>query len=89
MKVALRPIILASLRFDDGSINDNATNQLFDWLNEEKYSSCTVLTITRARSSKSFILCLYMKTIRAKQAKVHSAYLVQRDQHGIIAKDFI
>ena len=28
-----------------------------------------------------------MKTIRAKQAKVHSAYFVQRDQHGIIAKD--
>ena len=28
-----------------------------------------------------------MKTIRVKQAKVHSAYLVQRDEHGIIAKD--
>ena len=28
-----------------------------------------------------------MKTIRAKQAKVHFAYFVQRDQHGIIAKD--
>ena len=28
-----------------------------------------------------------MKTIRAKQAKVQSDYLVQRDQHGIIAKD--
>ena len=29
-----------------------------------------------------------MKTIRrAKQAKVHSAYFVQRDQHEIIAKD--
>ena len=44
------------------------------------------LTTTRARSSKSFILCLYMKAICAKQAKVHFAYLVQRDQHGIIAK---
>ena len=42
---------------------------------------------TRARSSNSFILCLYMKTIRAKQAKVHSAYFVERDQHGIIAED--
>ena len=39
-----------------------------------------VLTTTRARSSKSFILCIYMKTIRAKQAKVHFAYFVQRDQ---------
>ena len=29
------------------------------------------LATTRARSSKSFILCLYMKTVRAKQAKVH------------------
>ena len=27
------------------------------------------------------------KTIRAKQAKVHSAYFVQRDQHAIIARD--
>ena len=27
------------------------------------------------------------KTVRAKQAKVHSAYFVQRDQHGIIVKD--
>ena len=37
-------------------------------------------------SSKCLILCLCMKTIRAKQAKVHSSYFVQRDQHGIIAK---
>ena len=44
------------------------------------------MTTTRVRSSKSFILCLYMKTIRAKQAKVHFAYFVQRDQRGIIAK---
>ena len=28
--------LLGSLRFDDGNINDNATNQWFDWLNEEK-----------------------------------------------------
>ena len=32
-----------------------------------------VLTTTPARSRKSLILCLYMKTIRAKQAKVHFA----------------
>ena len=31
-------------------------------------------------------LPLYMKTIRAKQAKVHVAYFVRRDLHGIIAK---
>ena len=30
-----------------------------------------------------------MKTFRAKQVKVHFAYFVQRDQHGIIAKDLI
>jgi len=29
-----------------------------------------------------------MKTIRAKQAKAQFAYFVQRDQHGLIAKDF-
>ena len=46
-----------------------------------------VLMITRARSSKSFTLCLYMKTIRTKLAEVQFAYFVQRDQHGIIAKD--
>ena len=40
----------------------------------------------RARSSKSFILFFYMKTICAKQAKVNSAFFVQRDQHGIIAR---
>ena len=28
-----------------------------------------------------------MKTIRTKQAKVQFAYFVQRDHHGIIAKD--
>ena len=27
---------LGSLRFDDGNVNDNATNQWFDWLNEEE-----------------------------------------------------
>ena len=37
--------------------------------------------------NKSFVLCIYMKTIRAKQAEVHSAYFVQGDQQGIIAKD--
>ena len=29
-----------------------------------------------------------MKIIRANQAKVHSAYFVQRDNRGTIAKDF-
>ena len=43
----------------------------------------------RAHSSKSFILCLYMKTNCAQQAKVHSAYFVQRDEHGIIARDSV
>ena len=38
------------------------------------------------RSSKSFILCFYEETIRAKQAKVRLAYFVRRDQHGIIAE---
>ena len=45
-----------------------------------------VLTTTRAPSSKSFTLCLYMKTIPTTQAKVQFACFVQRDQHGIIAK---
>ena len=38
------------------------------------------------RSSKSFILCFYMETVRAKkQAKVYFAYFVQLNQHGVIA----
>ena len=40
-----------------------------------------ILTTTRARSSKSFSLCLSMKTVRTTQAKVQFAYFVQRDQH--------
>ena len=44
-----------------------------------------VLTTTPARSNKSFILCFYTKSIRARQAKVHLAYLVQCDQHVKIA----
>ena len=45
-----------------------------------------VKTTTQAHSGKFFILCLSMKTIRAKQAKVYFAYSTQRDQHGIIAQ---
>ena len=48
--------------------------------------NCELLMTTRARSSKSFILCLYMKTIRVKKAKVDFVYFLQRDQHGLIAK---
>ena len=33
--------------------------------------------------TENLSLCLYMKTMRTKQAKVHLAYFVQRDQHGI------
>ena len=33
-----------------------------------------------------FILLPYMKNLRAKQANVHFAYFMQRDQYGIIAK---
>ena len=54
-----------------------------------EFSYFEVLTSKWARSSKSFTLCLYNKTIRAKQAKVQLAYFVQRDQHhehGITAK---
>ena len=36
---------LGSLRFDDGNVNDNATNQWFHWLNEEKWSCCTCGTL--------------------------------------------
>ena len=41
------------------------------------------------RTTRACILCLYMKTIRANQAKVHSTYFVQRAQHGINAKHLI
>ena len=45
-----------------------------------------VLTTTGTSSSESSILCRCVRTIRAKQVKVHFAYSVRRDQHGIIAK---
>ena len=48
-----------------------------------KFYIFEVLTTTRGRSSKSFTLCIYMKTIRTKQAKVQFAYFVQRDQHEL------
>ena len=40
-------ISIGSLRNDDGygHGNDNATNQCFDWLNEEKLSCCTCSTL--------------------------------------------
>ena len=40
--------LVGSLRFDDGNVNDNATNQWFDWLNEEKQSCCTCGTLFAA-----------------------------------------
>ena len=50
---------------------------------EVKFFTFEALTTTLARISKSSTLCVYMKSIRAKQAKVlHFVYLVQRDQNG-------
>ena len=46
-----------------------------------------VQTTTRDHISKSFTLCLYLKTIPTKQAKVRFAYFVQRDQYGITKRD--
>ena len=34
--VAVVVVVVGSLRFDDGNVNDNAKNQSFHWLNEEK-----------------------------------------------------
>ena len=96
---------IASLRFDGSNVNGNATNQWFDWLNEEKYSCCTLFGAMFWRSLPNhdvkfsylnfwpqrelapvnLLVFAYtcMKTLRGKQAKVHSAYFVQRDRHGI------
>ena len=46
--------------------------------------SFKVLTTTPGGSTISFILCLSMKTIRAKLAKVQFVCFVQRDQLGVI-----
>ena len=56
--------------------------QFFDVKRRPEIFIFEVLTTTRARSSKSFILCLYVKTIRGKRAKVHFTYFVQRDQNS-------
>ena len=44
------------------------------------------LKTTQACSTKYFIICLCVKTIHAKQVKVHFAYFVQCVWHGIITK---
>ena len=56
-------------------------------LNDDmKFSLSPVLTTRPALSSKSLVLCFYMKTIRAKQAKVYFSYFVHGDQLGTIAE---
>ena len=35
---------------------------------------------------KSFILCLYVKTVRSNQVKEYFTYFLQSDQHGIITR---
>ena len=62
-------------------------------LHVQHASCCNVLTLspkrlttTRACNIKSLILCLCMKTYRAKKVKVHFAYFAQRDQLGIVTK---
>ena len=57
------------------------------FLNQRSTQMNEYFALMTGKRCESFILCLYMKTIRAKQAKVHSALFVQRDEHGIIAKD--
>ena len=62
--------------------------QCFDLVGQQRRDMFIfeVLTTTQTRSSKSFILFLCVKAIRAEQAKVHLIYFVRRDQHGIIPK---
>ena len=58
-------------------LREHAANGLVEGV-EVNIVIFVVLTTTRTRSSESFILCLYVKAIRAKQAKVHFAYFVRR-----------
>ena len=78
------PLDGKGLRFDGDNVNDNTSNQWFDWLNKEKWSCSTLFGAMFWRSlpndhvkiaylrfsSKSFILYLYMKTIRTKRAEI-------------------
>ena len=52
--------------------------------NEEIRASA--FTGLMAQDKTASVLCIYVKTIRAKQAKVSFAYFVRCGQHGIIAK---
>ena len=63
--------------FDRGVAKPRSHGEIF---------SFEALTTTLAGSSKSSILSLCVKTIRAEKTKVQFAYFVQRDQLGIIAK---
>ena len=52
-------------------------------LNQRSTQMNEYFALMTGKKCKSFILCLYMKTIRAKQVKVHSSLFLQRDEHGI------
>ena len=75
---------------DEVSVHKNAKRELGQYpviLTELAWSIKDLLySIKSTERKKSLIPCRYMKTVRAKQAKVHFAYFVQSDQHEIIAK---
>ena len=48
-----RHCLIGSLRFDDGNVSDNARNQWFDWLNEEKQPCGTCGTLFAAMFLRS------------------------------------
>ena len=56
------------------------------WQQLHEISKFEVVTTTRARSSKSFILCVYVKTNHSNQVKGLFAIVEQRDQQDIITE---
>lgn len=71
--ICFKVCYLTLWRNDDGNDKGNDTNNdLIGWLGNIIVAH--VLT------------CLYVKTVHAKETKVHFAYFVQSDQHRKIAK---
>ena len=81
LKSPRRENSIGRLRFDDGKGNDNATNQLFDWLNEENFSCYTCGTLFgamfwRSLSNDDLKFCYLRFWRRRELAAVNTLFFV-------------
>ena len=86
-----RNFSLRSLRFDGSNVSDNAINQWFDWLNEEKQSCCTCSTLFSAifwrRVATDGVKFSYLRFWRARSSKSFSLCPVLHGHHSCQASE--